>query len=66
MAEAGAALVVDDSDLEPGELARRVGELLSDPGRVEAMAAASHSLARPDAAERIAAEVRAAAGSFSQ
>jgi UDP-N-acetylglucosamine--N-acetylmuramyl-(pentapeptide) pyrophosphoryl-undecaprenol N-acetylglucosamine transferase len=66
MAEAGAALVVDDSDLEPGELARRVGELLSDPGRVEAMAAASHSLARPDAAERIAAEVRAAAGSFSR
>ena len=64
MAEAGAAEVIDDSDLEPRELALRVKALLSDPGRLEAMAAASRSLARPDAAVRIAAEIRAAARSF--
>ena len=64
MAEAGAAEVIDDSDLEPRELALRVKALLSDPERLEAMAAASRSLARPDADERIAAEIRAAARSF--
>ena len=64
MAEAGAAEVVEDADLDAAELARRVGELFADPARLEAMSAASRSLARPDAAERIAAEVRAAAGSF--
>jgi UDP-N-acetylglucosamine--N-acetylmuramyl-(pentapeptide) pyrophosphoryl-undecaprenol N-acetylglucosamine transferase len=66
MAEAGAAEVVEDSELDAAELARRVGELLADPSRLEAMAAASRSLARPDAAERIAGEVRSAAESFSR
>ena len=37
---------------------------MSKPERLESMAAASRSLARPDAAQRIAAEVLAAAGSF--
>jgi UDP-N-acetylglucosamine--N-acetylmuramyl-(pentapeptide) pyrophosphoryl-undecaprenol N-acetylglucosamine transferase len=64
MADAGAAAVVEDTDLDAAELAHRVAELLSDPGRLEGMAAASRSLARPDAAERIAAEIRAAAESF--
>jgi len=66
MAEAGAAEVIEDSDLDPAELARRVDGLLGDPGRLEAMAAASRSLARPDAAERIAGEVRSAAESFTR
>jgi UDP-N-acetylglucosamine--N-acetylmuramyl-(pentapeptide) pyrophosphoryl-undecaprenol N-acetylglucosamine transferase len=66
MAEAGAAEVVEDSELDAAELARRVGELLADPARLEAMATASRSLARPDAADRIAGEVRAAAESFSR
>jgi UDP-N-acetylglucosamine--N-acetylmuramyl-(pentapeptide) pyrophosphoryl-undecaprenol N-acetylglucosamine transferase len=64
MAEAGAAQVVEDSDLDPSELARRVGEILADPPHLEAMSAASRSLARPDAAQRIAAEIRSAAESF--
>jgi UDP-N-acetylglucosamine:LPS N-acetylglucosamine transferase len=64
MADAGAVHVVEDSDLDPGELARRVAELLADPPRLKAMSAASRSLARPDAAERIAAEIRSAAESF--
>ena len=64
MAAAGAAEVVEDSDLDPCELARSVAELFADRERLEAMAAASRSLARPDAAERIAAEILAAARSF--
>jgi UDP-N-acetylglucosamine--N-acetylmuramyl-(pentapeptide) pyrophosphoryl-undecaprenol N-acetylglucosamine transferase len=61
MAEAGAALVVEDSELS-GELVRRLaGELLGDPGRLEQMGASAASLARPDAADRVAAEVLAAA-----
>jgi UDP-N-acetylglucosamine--N-acetylmuramyl-(pentapeptide) pyrophosphoryl-undecaprenol N-acetylglucosamine transferase len=66
MAEAGAAEVVEDSELDAAELARRVEELLANPSRLEAMATASRSLARPDAADRIAGEVRAAAESFSR
>jgi UDP-N-acetylglucosamine--N-acetylmuramyl-(pentapeptide) pyrophosphoryl-undecaprenol N-acetylglucosamine transferase len=63
MAGAGAALVIEDSELAPGTLASTVGKLFADPGRLERMSAASSSLARPDAAERIADEVlRAAAG----
>ena len=61
MTDAGAAIAVRDSELTP-EVARRLaGELLGDPGRLERMAAASRSLARPDAARRIASEVLAAA-----
>ena len=62
MADAGAAVVVADADLEPERLRRDVEALLGDPGRLAAMAAASRSLARPDAAARIADEVMAAAG----
>jgi UDP-N-acetylglucosamine--N-acetylmuramyl-(pentapeptide) pyrophosphoryl-undecaprenol N-acetylglucosamine transferase len=61
MAEAGAAVMVDDSELN-GEVVRRLaGELLADAARLKRMAVASASLARPDAADRVAAEVLAAA-----
>jgi UDP-N-acetylglucosamine--N-acetylmuramyl-(pentapeptide) pyrophosphoryl-undecaprenol N-acetylglucosamine transferase len=61
MAEAGAAVVVEDSELN-GKLVRRLaGELLADAERLAQMGAASASLARPDAADRVAAEVLAAA-----
>jgi len=63
MADAGAAQVIHDSELDPAVLARAVADLLADPQRLERMSAASRSLARPDAAERIAEEVLAAAGS---
>jgi UDP-N-acetylglucosamine--N-acetylmuramyl-(pentapeptide) pyrophosphoryl-undecaprenol N-acetylglucosamine transferase len=60
MAAAGAAVVVEDEELT-GELVRRLsGELLGDSARLAAMATASASLARPDAAELVAAEVLAA------
>ncbi len=59
MERAGAAIVVEDADLDPALLAARAGELLADPRRLEAMSAASRGLARPDAAARVAAEILA-------
>ena len=57
MAEAGAAVVVEDLELQPQRLAALSAELLGDRPRLGAMAAASRSLARPDAAQRVAAQV---------
>lgn len=60
LAEAGAAVVVEDADLAaalPGLLAA----LLSDPLGLRQMAAAARSLARPDAAAAIAEVIREAA-----
>ena len=48
-------------ELTAERLAREVGELLGDPGRLRAMARASAGLARPDAARAIASELAAAA-----
>ena len=61
MRGAGAAVVVPDAELSPERLAREVGELLGDPGRLRAMSRASASLARPNAARDIAGELVAAA-----
>jgi UDP-N-acetylglucosamine--N-acetylmuramyl-(pentapeptide) pyrophosphoryl-undecaprenol N-acetylglucosamine transferase len=61
MADAGAAVVVDDSQLDPETLAGTVSDLFADPARLERMSAASRALARPDAAQRIAGEVLTAA-----
>jgi UDP-N-acetylglucosamine--N-acetylmuramyl-(pentapeptide) pyrophosphoryl-undecaprenol N-acetylglucosamine transferase len=62
MASAGAAIVIEDADLT-GELVwERASELLADDERLGAMAAASASLAMPDAAEHVAAEVLATIG----
>ena len=57
MAEGGAASVIPDSELSPERLANEATALLGDGERLAAMAAASRRLARPEAAERIAAEV---------
>ena len=62
MRRAGAAVVVPDAELTAERLAREVGELLGDPGRLRAMGNASAALARPDAARVIAGELLAAAG----
>jgi UDP-N-acetylglucosamine--N-acetylmuramyl-(pentapeptide) pyrophosphoryl-undecaprenol N-acetylglucosamine transferase len=65
MAESGAAVVIEDAELDPAHLRGLAAELLSDGARLREMAAASRSLARPDAAERVAAEVVAAIGQSS-
>jgi UDP-N-acetylglucosamine--N-acetylmuramyl-(pentapeptide) pyrophosphoryl-undecaprenol N-acetylglucosamine transferase len=61
MAQAGAAVVVPDAELTPARLGSEVAQLLADRRRLAAMGRASASLARPEAAQRIAAEVLAAA-----
>jgi UDP-N-acetylglucosamine--N-acetylmuramyl-(pentapeptide) pyrophosphoryl-undecaprenol N-acetylglucosamine transferase len=62
MVDAGAAETIEDAALSAGLLAQRVGGLFGDEERLVAMAEASASLARPDAARQIADEVLAAAG----
>ncbi len=65
MERAGAATVLADAELgaEAGaeRLRTEIAAILNDAGRLEAMAAASRALAKPDAARRIADEVLAAA-----
>ncbi len=61
MAEAGAAVVIADDELSTGRLRSEVGAILNDDERLERMSAAALALAKPDAAERIADEVLAAA-----
>ena len=65
MERVGAATVVDDSELggEVGaeRLRAEVAGILGDAGRLQSMASASHALAMPEAARRIADEVLAAA-----
>jgi UDP-N-acetylglucosamine--N-acetylmuramyl-(pentapeptide) pyrophosphoryl-undecaprenol N-acetylglucosamine transferase len=60
MAGAGAAIVVDDAELDGARLAREVGALLADRPRLAAMGRASAAFARPDAAKEVADEVLAA------
>jgi len=60
MAAGGAAVVVEDSELEPARLRRLADQLLGDSARLGRMAEAAAALARPDAAQRVAAELLAA------
>jgi UDP-N-acetylglucosamine--N-acetylmuramyl-(pentapeptide) pyrophosphoryl-undecaprenol N-acetylglucosamine transferase len=61
MADGGAAVVIPDRELTPEVLSARVAELLRDEDRLREMSLAARRLAKPDAAERIAGEVLAAA-----
>jgi UDP-N-acetylglucosamine--N-acetylmuramyl-(pentapeptide) pyrophosphoryl-undecaprenol N-acetylglucosamine transferase len=61
MERAGAAIVIADEDCSGPRLAHEVGLLIGDPARLEEMARASASLARPDAAAAVASIVLAAA-----
>lgn len=53
---AGAAVVIEEGDCQGPRLAREVSRLADDPAARAAMAAALRSLAKPDAAERVAEE----------
>jgi UDP-N-acetylglucosamine--N-acetylmuramyl-(pentapeptide) pyrophosphoryl-undecaprenol N-acetylglucosamine transferase len=61
MEQAGAALVIPDAALDGPRLAREVGGLLAAPQRMAAMSNAARSVAKPDAAERVADELLAVA-----
>jgi UDP-N-acetylglucosamine--N-acetylmuramyl-(pentapeptide) pyrophosphoryl-undecaprenol N-acetylglucosamine transferase len=61
MAEAGAATVIRDEELDAQSLAAALDAVLRNEPRLAAMAAASAALAKPDAARRIADEVLEAA-----
>jgi UDP-N-acetylglucosamine--N-acetylmuramyl-(pentapeptide) pyrophosphoryl-undecaprenol N-acetylglucosamine transferase len=54
VAQAGAGLVIPQEKLDPGGLAETLAALLADRGRLDRMAEAAKSLARPDAAAKIA------------
>jgi UDP-N-acetylglucosamine:LPS N-acetylglucosamine transferase len=58
-ADADAAVLVADAELDGGRLVAEVDGLLDDPVRREAMATAARGLARPQAADDIAALVEA-------
>jgi len=57
MVDDGAALLVDDAELNGDLLGGLVADLLGDPGRLAAMAAASAALGRPDATRRVVDEI---------
>jgi len=61
MQEAGGATIVEDEELDAERLLAEVQPLLADPDKLHDMAAASRLLARPDAADRVAAEILTAA-----
>jgi UDP-N-acetylglucosamine--N-acetylmuramyl-(pentapeptide) pyrophosphoryl-undecaprenol N-acetylglucosamine transferase len=54
MEKAGAARVIVQSELTPERLAKEVGDLLQNPDALRRMEDSARSLAKPDAAERIA------------
>jgi UDP-N-acetylglucosamine--N-acetylmuramyl-(pentapeptide) pyrophosphoryl-undecaprenol N-acetylglucosamine transferase len=57
LADAGAAVVLDQSDLTGQRLSAELGGLLSNPARLADISRAAGKRARPDAADRIAAAV---------
>lgn len=63
LADAGAAVVIPESGLDPATLAGHIAAVLGDPPAAMAMAAAALRLGVPDAAERLAALVLSTAGS---
>jgi UDP-N-acetylglucosamine--N-acetylmuramyl-(pentapeptide) pyrophosphoryl-undecaprenol N-acetylglucosamine transferase len=54
VARSGGAMVIDERDLKGDALTSALRDLVGDPERLVRMAAAARTLARPDAAERIA------------
>ena len=57
MTQAGAAVSIPDGELSAARLARETAALLADPQRLDAMAAASARLGRPEAAHEVAREL---------
>ena len=54
LGRAGAALVIDERELDGARLADAIAGLIADPAKRQRMAEVARTLARPDAAARIA------------
>ncbi|MCU7959173.1 MAG: undecaprenyldiphospho-muramoylpentapeptide beta-N-acetylglucosaminyltransferase [gamma proteobacterium symbiont of Bathyaustriella thionipta] len=54
LVEAGAAIMIQQSELSAQRLSEQLLDLLNDPKRLQRMALAARELARPDAAQRVA------------
>jgi UDP-N-acetylglucosamine--N-acetylmuramyl-(pentapeptide) pyrophosphoryl-undecaprenol N-acetylglucosamine transferase len=54
LGQAGAAEVMEQRNLDGAALAARIVELVSNPARLDAMAAAARKMGKPDAAKVIA------------
>jgi UDP-N-acetylglucosamine--N-acetylmuramyl-(pentapeptide) pyrophosphoryl-undecaprenol N-acetylglucosamine transferase len=65
LGEAGAAIVIEQPDATPERLRTEILNLLGDSDRRTRMANAARSVARPDAAARLADELLALAGVWS-
>ena len=57
VADAGAGILLPDGEVNADRLVGELGPLVADPARLTAMAKAARDLARPDAADRVAAIV---------
>jgi UDP-N-acetylglucosamine--N-acetylmuramyl-(pentapeptide) pyrophosphoryl-undecaprenol N-acetylglucosamine transferase len=62
LADAGAAVMIEQRDLSGERLAETVGRLLDDPARLAGMREAMRSFAQPDAARLIVDRIVALAG----
>jgi UDP-N-acetylglucosamine--N-acetylmuramyl-(pentapeptide) pyrophosphoryl-undecaprenol N-acetylglucosamine transferase len=62
LADAGAAVLIEEKYLNPDKLGSEAGAILSDGSRRQAMSNAMRAFARPDAAERIVDRVLGLAG----
>jgi UDP-N-acetylglucosamine--N-acetylmuramyl-(pentapeptide) pyrophosphoryl-undecaprenol N-acetylglucosamine transferase len=54
-ADAGASVTLTEAECMPERVAREVDALLAEPGALDRMSVAARSLARPDAADAVAA-----------
>jgi UDP-N-acetylglucosamine--N-acetylmuramyl-(pentapeptide) pyrophosphoryl-undecaprenol N-acetylglucosamine transferase len=61
LASKGAAIMIEERDLQPAELGTLIDSLLGSRARLESMSAAARSLGRHGAAARLLAECRAVA-----
>lgn len=62
LTQAGAAVTIQEKDLDAGGLAQHITAILTDPAKAGAMAEAACAQGRPDAVDRLRAEVLKLAG----
>ena len=61
-ARAGAAVVIEETNLQPNLVLTQIKKIVETPGQAQAMAAHALQFAKPDAAQKIAEEIMRAMG----